>query len=54
MKFMSDSYEQIMFLHETNPNEVQKLIENFKIKKSAGSDELSAKFLNICAPYIYM
>ena len=52
MKFMGESNERSMFLHETNPNEVQKLIENLKIKKSAGFDELSAKFLNICAPYI--
>ena len=41
-----------MRLHETNPNEVQKLIENLKMKKSAGFDELSAKFLKMCAPYI--
>merc|ERR1712179_118848 len=52
MKFMGDSNEQSMYLHETNPNEVAKLITKLKMKKSAGFDELSAKFLNICAPYI--
>ena len=49
---MGESSRQSMRLHETNPNEVQKLIENLKMKKSAGFDELSAKFLKMCAPYI--
>ena len=52
MKSMGERYDQSMRLHETNPNEIQKLIEDLKIKKSAGYDELSAKFLNICAPHI--
>ena len=52
MKFMGDSYEQSMYLHETNPNEVAKQITKLKSKTSAGFDELSAKFLNLCAPYI--
>ena len=52
MKFMGESQEQSMRLYETNPNEVFKLIKKLKIKKSAGFDELTAKFLNICAPHI--
>merc|ERR1712055_557067 len=52
MKFMGDSSEQSMYLHETNPNKIAKLITKLKKKKSAGFDELSAKFINICAPYI--
>ena len=39
-------------MYETNPDEFQKLITKLKIKKSSGFNELSAKFLNICAPYI--
>ena len=39
-------------MHETNPDEVYKLIKKLKIKKSSGFDELSAKFINLCAPYI--
>ena len=52
MRFMGESSQQSMCMYETNPDEVQKLITKLKIKKSSGFDELSAKFLNICAPYI--
>ena len=40
MKFMGDSYEQSMYLHETNPNEIAMEIKKFKSKTSAGFDEL--------------
>merc|ERR1712240_358922 len=52
MKFMGESNEQSMYMFKTNSNEIYKLINKLKNKKSSGFDELSARFLKLCAPYI--
>ena len=52
MKFMGESNKQSMYMFKTNPNEIFKLIKNLKNKKSSGFDEISAKFLKLCAPYV--
>ena len=52
MKFMGESNKQSMYMFKTNPSEVFKLINKLKNKKSSGFDELSARFLKLCAPYI--
>ena len=39
-------------MHSTNKIEIKKLIDRLENKKSPGFDELSAKFLKLCAPYI--
>ena len=52
MKFMGESCQQSMFLHKTTTIEVKKLLNKLENKKSPGFDELSGKFLKICAPYI--
>ena len=52
MKFMEKSYTHSMYMQETNSNEVNKLIDKLDSKKSPGFDELSAKFLQLCAPSI--
>ena len=52
MNFMGESNKQSMYMFKTNPNEVYKLINKLKNKKSSGFDDLSAKFLKLCAPYI--
>ena len=49
---MGESNKQSMFMFKTNPNEIFKLIKNLKNKKSSGFDEISAKFLKLCAPYV--
>ena len=41
-----------MYLHNTNSNEISKLIENLENEKSAGFDNFSAKFLKLCNPHI--
>ena len=41
-----------MYLFKTNPNEVKKLISKINNKKSSGFDEISAKFIKLCSPYI--
>ena len=52
MKFMGESNKQSMYMFKTNPVEIDKLINKLNIKKSCGSDDLSAKFLKLCAPHI--
>ena len=52
MNFMGESNKQSMYMFKTNSNEVFKLINNLKDKISSGFDELSAKFLKLCAPFI--
>ena len=52
MNFMGESNKQSMYLFKTSPNEVYKLINKLKNKKLSGFDELSAKFLKLCAPFI--
>ena len=52
MKFMGEGCNKSMYMHKTNPTEIKKLISNLDSKKSAGFDELSAKFLQLCAPHI--
>ena len=52
LKFMGESCKQSMYMHKTNSNEIQKLINKLDSKKSPGFDELSGKFLKLCAPYI--
>ena len=52
MKFMGEGTKQSMYLFKTNPNEVKKLISKLNNKKSSGFDELSAKFIKLCSPYI--
>ena len=52
MKFMEEGNKQSMYMFKTNPNEVSKLISKLNNKKSSGFDELSAKFLKLCSPYI--
>ena len=52
MKYMGESNKQSMYMFKTNPNEIFKLIKNLKNKKSSGFDEISAKFLKLCAPYV--
>merc|ERR1712240_825778 len=49
---MGESNKQSMYMFKTNPNEIYKLIKNLKNKKSSGFDEISAKFLKLCAPYV--
>ena len=51
-KFMGKSCKQSMYMHKTNSTEIEKLISNLDCKKSPGFDELSAKFLKLCAPHI--
>ena len=51
-KFMGESCKQSMYMHKTNSTEIKKLITNLDSKKSPGFDELSAKFLKLCAPHI--
>ena len=51
-KFMGESCKQSMYMHKTNSTEIEKLISNLDSKKSPGFDELSAKFLKLCAPHI--
>ena len=52
MKFMEKTYTHSMYMQNTNPDEVIKLINKLDSKKSPGFDEISAKFLQLCAPYI--
>ena len=52
LKFMGEKSDQSMYMHKTNPDEVRKIIEKLKDKKSCGYDELSARFLKLCSPYI--
>ena len=52
MKFMGNTQTQSMYMQNTNSNEINKLINKLDSKKSSGIDELSAKFLQLCAPYI--
>ena len=52
MKYMGESNKHSMYMFKTNSNEVSKLISNLKNKKSSGFDEISAKFLKLCSPYI--
>ena len=52
MKFMGESCKQSMYMHKTTANEVKKLLNRLDSKKSPGFDELSAKFLKLCSPYI--
>ena len=52
MKFMGESTKQSMYMHKTNQIEIRKLIDRLDSKKSPGFDELSAKFIKLCAPYI--
>ena len=52
LKFMGESCKQSMYMHKTNSAEIEKLISNLDSKKSPGFDELSAKFLKLCAPHI--
>ena len=52
LKFMGESCKQSMYMHKTNSKEIQKLINKLDSKKSPGFDELSGKFLKLCAPYI--
>ena len=49
---MGESCKQSMYMHKTNSTEIEKLISNLDCKKSPGFDELSAKFLKLCAPHI--
>ena len=49
---MGEGNQQSMYLFKTNPNEIKKLISKLNNKKSSGYDELSAKFLKLCSPYI--
>ena len=49
---MGENAIHSMYLHKTNPNEVLKIIGNLNTKKSSGFDELSARFLQLCTPYI--
>ena len=49
---MGEGNQQSMYLFKTNPNEIKKLINKLNDKKSSGYDELSAKFLKLCSPYI--
>ena len=50
MNFMGESNKQSMYMFKTNPNEVYKLINKLKNKKSSGFDDLSAKFLKLYVP----
>ena len=52
MKFMGKENQQSMYMFKTNPFEVSKLISKLNNKKSSGFDDLSAKFLKLCSPYI--
>ena len=52
MKFMGENYKQSMYMHKTTADEVKKLLNKLDSKKSPGFDELSGKFLKLCAPYI--
>ena len=52
MKFMEKTYTHSMYMQNTNPDEIIKLINKLDSKKSPGFDEISAKFLQLCAPYI--
>ena len=49
---MGENAIHSMYLHKTNPNEVSKIIGNLDTKNSSGFDELSARFLQLCTPYI--
>ena len=50
-KYMGESATQSMFLHETNPTEVERIINNFENKNSTGHDEISTKFIKISSSY---
>ncbi|MCP4485710.1 MAG: reverse transcriptase family protein, partial [Flavobacteriaceae bacterium] len=52
MNFMGESKKQSMYMFKTNPNEIYKLINKLKNKKSSGFDDFSPNFLKLCAPYI--
>ena len=52
INFMGEGNQQSMYLFKTNSNEIKKLINKLNNKKSSGYDELSAKFLKLCSPYI--
>ena len=51
-KFMGENSIHSMYLHKTNPNEISKILGNLNNRKSSGSDELSARFLQLCAPHV--
>ena len=51
-KYMGESANQSMFLHETNVTEVEKIISSFESKKSSGHDDIPVKFIKISASYI--
>ena len=52
MSFLGKENQQSMYMFKTNSNEVSKLISKLNNKKSSGFDDLSAKFLKLCSPFI--
>ena len=54
MKFMEKTYTHSMYMQNTNPDEIIKLINKLDSKKSPGFDELSAIFFYNYVPPIYL
>ena len=50
--YMDNAQTQSFYLFKTNVNEVEKLLEKIKSNKSPGYDDLTPKFIKLCAPLL--
>ena len=51
-EYMDNAQTQSFYLFKTNVNEVEKLLEKIKSNKSPGYDDLTPKFIQLCAPLL--
>ena len=51
-KYLKGNYKDSMFLYETSPDEVNRIIDKLECKSSCGNDEISSKVIKYVAPFV--
>ena len=51
-KYLEGNYNDSIFLYETSPDEVNRIIDKLECKSSCGIDEIRSKVINYVAPYV--
>ena len=51
-KYLEGNYNDSIFLHETSPDEVNRIIDKLECKSSCGVDEIRSKVIKYVAPYV--
>ena len=51
-KYLEGNYNDSIFLHETSPDEVNRIIDRLECKSSCGVDEIRSKVIKYVAPYV--